>query len=567
VSSRNAPHGPWAVDVVHVKRALRKHGALRTTNLIEVLSSHGHGQAGLYASEGLVEALTSVEQSSEGLMRHFLRPSPSTPLTIESFGHVEADVGLLVRLMKGALHRRAKGVNVLLHGKPGTGKTELARVVAAAVGARLYEVPDEDVDGDEDDGGRLAMCAVAQRLLARTRGTILLFDEVEDAFPTRWHGTQGLDRGSTTKKSWTHGLLERAPLPTFWIANVIEQIDPATLRRFDLVVELGVPPRAVRRRMIATELGERTVHDSQLDQLAADDRLAPAHVARAVRVAELMGARQPDDLGAALTHVLERNLSVQGPARAALSTNLSCGPYDVAFVNASADLGRLADSLTRTAQAALCLYGPPGSGKTAWVVHLAELLGRPLRAVRASDLLDCWLGETEKNLANVFRSASAENSLLFVDEADSFLRDRRLATKSWEVTQVNELLVQMEAFQGIFVCATNQVEALDHASLRRFALKIEFSPLRPDQRRAMFRRLGGGANELVDGDVERLCGLTAGDFAAVARQVRLMGTEPRPEALVAMLQRELVLRKGGGVRSIGFRGHTANEAAPTVALR
>jgi SpoVK/Ycf46/Vps4 family AAA+-type ATPase len=135
----------------------------------------------------------------------------------------------------------------------------------------------------------------------------------------------------------------------------------------------------------------------------------------------------------------------------------------------------------------------------------------------------------------------------------SFLQERGRAKQSWEVTQVNELLVQMETFPGIVVCATNLVDSLDQASLRRFAVKVEFLPLRPEQRWAMFQRLAGEATpEPSRAAVNRLHGLTAGDFAAVARQWRLVVSESSTEALVAMLERELVLRKGSGGRRIGF---------------
>lgn len=80
-------------------------------------------------------------------------------------------------------------------------------------------------------------------------------------------------------------------------------------------------------------------------------------------------------------------------------------------------------------------------------------------------------------------------------EADSFLADRRDAQRNWEVTQVNELLTQMEAFEGIFVCTTNLLDKLDRASLRRFAFKVKFDFLNAEQRWAMFQnelaRLGG----------------------------------------------------------------------------
>jgi SpoVK/Ycf46/Vps4 family AAA+-type ATPase len=91
------------------------------------------------------------------------------------------------------------------------------------------------------------------------------------------------------------------------------------------------------------------------------------------------------------------------------------------------------------------------------------------------------LGETEQNLARMFQDAAADNVVLLLDEADSFLQDRRGAERSWEVSQVNEMLTQMETFQGVFVASTNLMESLDQASLRRFDIKVKFDFLGRDQ--------------------------------------------------------------------------------------
>jgi hypothetical protein len=76
--------------------------------------------------------------------------------------------------------------------------------------------------------------------------------------------------------------------------------------------------------------------------------------------------------------------------------------------------------------------------------------------------------------------------------------------------------------------------------------------MRADQRRAMFGRLAAGADARVLAKVDRLEGLTPGDFAAASRQARLVGTEGDGEALVAMLEREIALRRRGPARAIGF---------------
>jgi len=87
----------------------------------------------------------------------------------------------LARVVRGALASGAAGVNILLYGPPGTGKTEFCKVLAERLGASLYSVGGTDDTGDEPvRGERLQELRLAQRLLAGNRGSLLLFDEMED---------------------------------------------------------------------------------------------------------------------------------------------------------------------------------------------------------------------------------------------------------------------------------------------------------------------------------------------------------------------------------------------------
>lgn len=152
---------------------------------------------------------------------------------------------------------------------------------------------------------------------------------------------------------------------------------------------------------------------------------------------------------------------------------------------------------------------------------------------------------------------SKPGSVLLLDEADSFLRRRDQAGRSWEVTLVNELLQQMEIFNGIFVCTTNLLDAVDEAALRRFTFKVRFEALSFEQRQRLFaeRCLAGNLNEVtreIQQQLARLTSLTPGDFATVSRQEHLFGESYAPADYLKQLERECAVKSSQGAMAIGF---------------
>ena len=169
-----------------------------------------------------------------------------------------------------------------------------------------------------------------------------------------------------------------------------------------------------------------------------------------------------------------------------------------------------------------------------------------------------FVGETEQNMAKMFEEAQTEGAVLLLDEADSFLRSRQRAERSYEVTEVNEMLQGMERFAGLFICTTNLFDELDEAALRRFTFKVRFRPLTAAQREAMFaaEALGGDASRLTAEQRSRLAALdqlAPGDFAAVQRQVDILGAPFEPDEFLAQLESEHRVKPGVRERrGIGF---------------
>ena len=332
-------------------------------------------------------------------------------------------------------------------------------------------------------------------------------------------------------------------------------------------IEVAAPPREVRERLLAEYASGLDIPLDQQRRLADKAWVLPADAARAARVTQLARtatkAGTPTDAGPAATvrgapcdaDIFERAL--RGGRRPEPRSNTELD-YDPGLVNTSVPLERLTAGLKQRAEANICLYGPPGTGKTAFARQLANTLGRPLIHRSAGNLLDPYVGGTERAIANMFDEASRSDCVLLLDEAEGMFRNRGAAHRSFEVTQVNELLVRMEAFRGIFLCATNGFEVLDPAALRRFALRIEFKPLASEQKLALFERtaqrlgveLTAGARAATQGRLARLSHLTPGDYAASLRGRMLLG-DASVETLLVDLERAHAEKRSE--RQVGFR--------------
>ena len=225
--------------------------------------------------------------------------------------------------------------------------------------------------------------------------------------------------------------------------------------------------------------------------------------------------------------------------------------FDPGLINADTEPATLAKRLVDLEERrfSLCLQGPPGTGKSAFVRYLAERLGLEVIQKRASDLMSMWVGETEQQIAAAFAEARDAGAFLVFDEADSLLADRRFAHKSWEVSQVNEMLTWMESHPLPFACTTNFGEHLDPATLRRFVFKVTLDYLMPVQAETAFR---GYFAVTPPAELSALSALTPGDFAVVRRRAEILGRLQEPEALVAMLHAECDA-KPDRPRAIGFR--------------
>lgn len=137
-------------------------------------------------------------------------------------------------------------------------------------------------------------------------------------------------------------------------------------------------------------------------------------------------------------------------------------------------------------------YGPPGTGKTMAARVLANELGIDLYRIDLSRMVSKYVGETQKNITQLFERAKNMDAILFFDEADAFFSKRTEVSDANDRnsnSEVAHLLQKLEEYEGISILATNLKDNIDDAFKRRFKYMVHFQLPAAEERRALWKKM------------------------------------------------------------------------------
>ncbi len=444
---------------------------------------------------------------------------------VRSLAELHVDRAVVNELLQALAMPRASPVRIVMRGPRGVGRHAVIAAIAARVGYDLVAI----------DASQLPRAALVDALARELTNALLgqaipvvsgleVVEGSDQEAAQRLRQTIAAHRGPVVLRT---GLESRLPLEPGFVEVVLRPLaERQRCRAFaDALDEVGIAADSellARRFRIGPGTMQRIARDARarLGRAEPDavvgtavvDELARQHVAtrigsaaqRVTRLAEWDQVTLPDDMLDSLRELI-------GRARHARTVYEDWG-YDARITTAR--------GLTAL------FYGPPGTGKTMVAGLVARELGLELYRVDLSKVVSKWVGETEKNLGEVFDAAEDGQIMLLFDEADSLFAKRSEVKSSndrYANLEVNYLLQRLDSFEGIAVMTTNLDGSIDPAFKRRLSMRLYF-PFPDEEMRARLWETHVMPRMPVAGTL---------DFAALARKFPLSGGYIRNSALRA----------------------------------
>lgn len=478
-------------------------------------------------NDDLIECIEA--KSIDPYFSDFLKPIDCAhSYKLNSFSVKEESQEIILDFLKGK-----NSVSILFYGKPGSGKTELAKSLCKESDKNAYIFKNE---AELNNKNNMNVLLKLNCLLSMEKSnSVIIIDEADSLLQTQDLSLFGIKMPAKSK-GIVNKMLENNKDKVIWIVNHTNQIDESTRRRFAYSVKFDSMPAATLRSIAQSKLRKIAIPEnskSKILDLFDKYQLTGTSVDNVANALSEIKSENENELLQKTENIMKENsLLLYGK----LQRNLNIGEsYEPSAINTSISEEKIIEMVKNAAcyneenpenksGIRMLFYGLSGTGKTAFARYISKELKKEIIIKKASDIFSPFIGMNEKNIANAFREAENANAILVFDEADSFFPRREKTNFNWERNVVNEFLTQMEDFSGILICTTNLKNIMDSAMQRRFHIMLEFKPLENNGIKTLLKKYFSNFDfsEKQIAELENFKTVTPGDFGTLSARIRFM---------------------------------------------
>ncbi len=551
-------------DLQGVMRALGMKGTLAAYGFLYSEDDTDYGI--LPKMDGLLlDTLADPASTDDDLVHNLLGKTVSTDLSADDFDHHRAALDDAANILKHAVERGEKGINILLYGPAGGGKTEMAKVLAEMTGARLYSVGEEDDDdfegpqsmgqmgrfysyGQSSNRQRMAQLRRAQALLTGSKNAALLFDEIEDLL---LKGTDSDKSPDTESKIEVNRMLENNPVATIWTGNNPEKFHDAVRDRFTYSIFVDYPPTIVRRKVWEKQLSVNGVTLGEEDVLSLARRYdpPPRMIAKACRMAAMTGGgmetiRKSIEASARLRFGDPNAVAAAGSPPEKFLPELIGG---TAANDVSGTMNALIARGREGKPFKLYVEGEAGSGRGTALQYMAENMSRHVLSVDIAELVAPHpMMPPEAKIRSAF-NAAADGTFVVLNNIEEISTDPDSHAGKWDHDIATLFMNAVMECKGTVAVTTTRKSGIPDWVRKSFSHHMAFQPLSANQAGSAYKAYFGQEppKSLFDGNGS----FVPADFDRAAKILTCLDLAPEDHAgRLTVLQDQATARRTESLR-------------------